>query len=75
MGTLCLSGNDEVMAKEVGAVIIIWELWHGTVTREAFMERDEMIFVVGASMRMLVTRGNECTNARRKYKIVYLIVM
>ena len=24
---------------------------------------DEMIFVVGASMRMLVTGGNECTNA------------
>ena len=26
------------------------------------MERDEMIFVVGASMRMLVIGGNECTN-------------
>ena len=33
------------MAKEVGAVMIVWELWHGTVTREAFMERDEMIFL------------------------------
>ena len=38
VGTLWLSGNDEVMAKEVGAVMIIWKLWHGTVTREAFME-------------------------------------
>ena len=27
-----LPGNDEVMAKEVGAVMIVWELWHGTVT-------------------------------------------
>ena len=63
------------MAKEVGAVMIVWELWHGTVTREAFLERDEMIFVVGVSMRMLVTGGNECTNARQEYKIVYLIVM
>ena len=33
---------------------------------------NEMIFVVGASMRMLVTRGNECTNVRQ---IVYLVVM
>ena len=32
VGTLWLSGNDEVMAKEVGAVMIVWELWHGTVT-------------------------------------------
>ena len=39
------------------------------------MERDEMIFVVGASMHMLVTGGNECTNARQEYKIVYLVVM
>ena len=38
VGTLWLPGNDEVMAKEVGAVMIVWELWHGTVTREAFME-------------------------------------
>ena len=75
VGTLWLPGNDEVMVKEVGAVMIVWELWHGTVTREAFMERDEMIFVVGASMRMLITGGNECTNARQKYKIVYLVVM
>ena len=30
------------------------ELWRGTVTQEASMERDEMIFVAGASMRMLV---------------------
>ena len=45
------------MAKEVGAVMIVWELWRGTVTREASMERDEMIFVVGASMRMLVIEG------------------
>ena len=42
VGTLWLPGNDEVMAKEVGVVMIVWELWHGTVTREAFMERDEM---------------------------------
>ena len=55
VGTLWLPENDEVMANEVGAVMIVWESWHGTVTREAFMERDEMIFVVGASMRMLVT--------------------
>jgi hypothetical protein len=53
VGTLWLTGCDEVMAKKVGAVMIIWELWHGAVTREASMERDEMIFVVGASMRML----------------------
>ena len=33
VGTLWLPGNDEVMAKEVGAVMIVWELWHGTVTR------------------------------------------
>ena len=39
------------------------------------MERDEMIFVVGASMRMLVTEGNECTNARQEYKIFCLVVM
>ena len=39
------------------------------------MERDEMIFVVGASMRMLFTGGNECTNASQEYKIVYLVVM
>ena len=75
MGTLWLPGNDEVMAKEVGAVMIVWELWYGTVTREAFMERDEMIFVVRASMRMLVTGGNERTNARQEYTIVYLVVM
>ena len=35
VGTLWLQGNDEIMAKEVGAVMIVW---HGTVTREAFME-------------------------------------
>ena len=29
---------------------------------------NEMILVVGVSMRMLVTGGNECTNARQKYK-------
>ena len=75
VGTLWLPGDDEVMAKEVGAVMIVWELWRGTVTREASMERDEMIFVVGASMRMLVTEGNECTNARQEYKIVCLVVM
>ena len=75
VGTLWLSGDDEVMAKEVGAVMIVWELWCGTVTRETSMERDEMIFVVGASMCMLVTGGNECTNARQEYKIVYLVVM
>ena len=63
------------MAKEVGAVMIVWELWSGTVTREASMERDEMIFVVGASMRMLITGGNECTNVRQEYKIVCLVIM
>ena len=30
--TLWLPGKDEVTAKEVGAVIIVWELWHGMVT-------------------------------------------
>ena len=39
------------------------------------MERDEMIFVAGASMRMLVTGGSECTNARQECKIVCLVVM
>jgi hypothetical protein len=53
VGTLWLTGSDEVMAKKVGVVMIIWKLWRGTVTREVSMERDEMIFVVGASMRML----------------------
>ena len=52
-----------------------YELWRGAVTQEASMERDEMIFVAGASLRILVTGGNECTNARQEYKIVYLIVM
>ena len=51
------------------------ELWRGTVTQEASMERDEMIFVAGASMRMLVTGGNECTNVRQEYKIVCLVIM
>ena len=67
VGTLWLSGDDEVMAKEVGAVMIVWELLRGTVTQEASMERDEMIFVVGVSMRMLVTGENECTNARQEF--------
>ena len=75
VGTLWLPGDDEVMAKEVGAIMIVWELWRGTVTREDSMERDEIIFVVGASMRMLVTEGNECTNSRQEYKIVCLVVM
>ena len=75
VGTLWLPGDDEVMAKEVGAIMIVWELWRGTVTREASMERDEMTFVVGTSMRMLVTEGNECTNSRQEYKIVCLVVM
>ena len=66
VGTLWLPGDDEVMAKEVGAVMIVWEKWRGTVTREASMERDEMIFVVGASMRMLVIGGNEYSNVRQK---------
>ena len=74
-GTLWLLGDDEVMAKEVGTVMIVWELWRGTVTQEASMERDEMIFVAGASMRLLVTGGNECTNARQEYKIVCLVIM
>ena len=34
-----------------------------------------MIFVVGASMRTLVTGGNKCTNIRQEYKIIYLVVM
>ena len=51
------------------------ELWRGTVTQEVSMERDEMIFVAGASMRMLVTGGNECTNTRQEYKIVCLVIM
>ena len=51
------------------------ELWRGTVTQEASMERDEMIFVAGASMHMLVSGGNECTNARQEYKIVCLVIM
>ena len=74
-GTLWLPGDDEVMAKEVSTIMIVWELWRGTVTREASMGRDKMIFVVGASMHMLVTGGNECTNARQEYKIVCLIIM
>ena len=36
---------------------------------------NEMIFVVGESMRMMVTGGNECTNVRQGYKTVYLVVM
>ena len=75
VGTLWLPGDDEVMAKEVGAVMIVWELWRGTVTLKASMERDEMIFIIGVSMRMLVTEGNECTIARQEYKIVCLVVM
>ena len=51
------------------------ELWRGTVTQEASMEGDEMIFVAGARMHMLVAGGNKCTNARQEYKIVYLVVM
>ena len=51
------------------------ELWRGTVTQEASMERDEMIFVAGANMHMLVTGGNKCTNARKEYKIVCLVIM
>ena len=51
------------------------ELWRGTVTQEASMERDEMIFVAGASMRMLITGGIECTNARKEYEIVCLVIM
>ena len=31
VGTLWLRGNDEVMAKEVGAAMIVWELWRGTL--------------------------------------------
>ena len=75
VGTLWLPGDDEVMAKEVGAVMIVWELWCGTVTRETSVERDKMIFIVGASMCMLVTEGNKCTNSRQEYKIVCLVVM
>ena len=35
VGTLWLPRDDEVMAKEVDAAMIVW---HGTVTREAFIE-------------------------------------
>ena len=31
VGTLWLPGNDEVLAREVGAVMIVWELWRGTL--------------------------------------------
>ena len=31
VGTLWLPGDDEVMAKEVGAAMIVWELWRGTL--------------------------------------------
>ena len=31
VGTLWLLGNDEVMAKDVGAAMIVWELWRGTL--------------------------------------------
>ena len=31
VGTLWLPRNDEVMAKEVGAAMIVWELWCGTL--------------------------------------------
>jgi hypothetical protein len=61
VGTLWLIGSDGVMAKKVGAVMIIWELWRGAVTREASIETGGVIFVVGASMRKLVTEGNEYT--------------
>ena len=30
-GTLWLPGDDKVMAKEVGAAMIAWELWRGTL--------------------------------------------
>ena len=59
-----MSNNEQVLPS------VDCELWRGTVTQEASMERDEMIFVSGASMRMLVTGGNECINARQEYKIV-----
>ena len=29
VGTLWLLGDDEVMANEVGAAMIVWELWRG----------------------------------------------
>jgi hypothetical protein len=61
VGILWLTRNDEVMAKKVCAVMIIWELWRGAVIREASIESGGVIFVVGASMRKLVTEGNECT--------------
>ena len=68
VGTLWLPDNDEVMAKEVGVVMIVWELWRGTVTREASMKRDEMIFVVGASMRMLVLEGTNVLTQDKSIK-------
>jgi hypothetical protein len=39
VGILWLTGDDEVMAKKVGAIMIIWELWRGAVTREASIEK------------------------------------
>ena len=46
--------------------------WYGDL-RDLY--GNEMIFVVGVSMRMLVTGGNECTNTRQAYKIVCLVIM
>ena len=72
VGTLWLPGNDEVMAKEVGADCLGIMAWYGDLRG---FYGNEMIFVVGASMRMLVTGGNECTNTRQAYKIVCLVIM
>ena len=58
--------------KVVGAVMIVWELWYGDLRG---FYGNEMIFIVSASMRMLFIGGNECTNARQKYKIVCLVIM
>ena len=41
VGTLWLPGNDEVMPKEVGAVMIVWELWHGMVIERLLWKRDD----------------------------------
>jgi hypothetical protein len=39
VGTLWLPGDDEVMAKKVGAVMIVWELWRGKRRDDFFCRR------------------------------------
>ena len=65
VSTLWLPGNDEVMAKEVGAVMIVWELWYGTVTQEASMQRDDVVFVaVQACVCWLLEGTNVLTEGK-----------